>query len=249
MPCGCSSVGYTDTAARQLTLVRSRESRREIEQHRVAPWRRKTGRRAPQRLQLVFFAPEKLTDSGSPSTPYGGEGELVAVHAGEGAASLDAPRRGRGTAAGAALGAPRMEGSEGMWLETLEADFERLLGPPLDGRLLHPERLLTALRRLDRWADFGQGRCGAGVEVAQRMIENHAERLADEWDAYSRQLRRAEPWEPAPRVPRPRPRHLGYFVPALLQLGRRWRRTHRSRRRRESELRPGLGSRDRGPRA
>lgn len=127
-----------------------------------------------------------------------------------------------------------MEGHERMWLEALEADFDRLLGPPAAGRLVRPERLLIALRRLDRYADFGAGRLGVGVEIARQLLEAHAAHLADELDEWNRERcsEAAQRERAAPRRRPQPPRHLGYFVPELIKLGRKWRRAHRPRRHR-----------------
>ncbi len=122
-----------------------------------------------------------------------------------------------------------------MWIETLEADFERLLGPPAAGRLARPERLVIALRRLDRYAGMGEGKHGVGLQLAQQLLEAQAEDVADAVAAWEREQgaewlqmqRRSVPRRPTP------PRHLGYFVPELLRVGRKWRRTHRPHRRRE----------------
>jgi hypothetical protein len=57
-------------------------------------------------------------------------------------------------------------------------------------------RLLWALERLDRYALFGAGREGAGLELLAGLIECH---------------------EGAP------PRSLAYFLPALEETGRRWK--------------------------
>lgn len=66
-------------------------------------------------------------------------------------------------------------------------------------------RLLWALGRLDRYADFGQGRAGAGLALLLDRIE-----LAR--DDYRRGAG-------------PLPQHLGYFLPMLLAEGRRWKHT------------------------
>jgi hypothetical protein len=84
------------------------------------------------------------------------------------------------------------------------------LGEPsaTGGRLGHlptARRLLWVLERLDRYADMGAGRKGAGLEVLGQRISTHRH-LVDEGQAVV-------------------PRHLGYFLPMLEEEARRWKHT------------------------
>ncbi|MTD43833.1 hypothetical protein GKE82_05820 [Conexibacter sp. W3-3-2] len=93
--------------------------------------------------------------------------------------------------------------------------FDRLRG--LDGaELLEPLRdtrpLEYALQRLDRYALGGEGREGAGAEVAMRLIDGLASDLAN-----------------GVRPPTGFPRHLGVLWPELHRLGFRWRAAARRR--------------------
>jgi hypothetical protein len=88
-------------------------------------------------------------------------------------------------------------------VQALEEAFERLLGPPAGGRLAHgptAARLEWVLARLDRYANFGAGREGAGLELAVARLEA----LAEDGDR-----------QPA--------RHLGYLLPELEEQARRWK--------------------------
>jgi hypothetical protein len=88
------------------------------------------------------------------------------------------------------------------------------------GRLRHVptvHSLLWALARLDRYADFGRGRAGAGLDVLEQLLERHALDL----DAGRAQL----------------PRHLGYFIPELRAIAKRWKHTWAPRVKAEREAR------------
>jgi hypothetical protein len=63
-----------------------------------------------------------------------------------------------------------------------------------------------ALSRLDRYADFGRGREGAGLDFAYGLMEACAE--AVRWES-----RRQEA-----------PGSLAYFVPVLEEVSKKWRR-------------------------
>jgi hypothetical protein len=89
-----------------------------------------------------------------------------------------------------------------------EEAFVVALGPPVAGRLGRLptiRELLWVLERLDRYGSFGQGAPGAGLSVLEGLLEGHA------W---------AVRWEGAKA-----PAHLGYFVPALRDIARRWKHT------------------------
>jgi hypothetical protein len=76
------------------------------------------------------------------------------------------------------------------------------------GRLRHVptvQSLLWALARLDRYADFGRGRAGAGQDVLEQLLD----RVALDRDAGEGPL----------------PRHLGYFIPELRAVAKRWKHT------------------------
>jgi hypothetical protein len=66
-------------------------------------------------------------------------------------------------------------------------------------------RLDSALARLDRYADFGRGREGSGLELARSIIEACAEECR--WNRGA-----------------PRPKSLAYFVPLLEEASKKWRR-------------------------
>lgn len=89
--------------------------------------------------------------------------------------------------------------------ERLVVAFEALYGAPAK---FEPGRwraaLERALRRLDRYADFGQGRPGAGAELAVRLMAADAE---GEREA----------------------RSLAYWVPVLDAISKDWRRAHKPR--------------------
>jgi hypothetical protein len=87
-------------------------------------------------------------------------------------------------------------------LDGLVAD---LFGRPGgEGPLRASAQLEAALARLDRYADMGSGRAGAGFELAAELVAATSEDLArGERDAA--------------------PRHLGYFVPELRRVARRWK--------------------------
>lgn len=72
-------------------------------------------------------------------------------------------------------------------------------------------RLERALRRLDRYADRGRGRPGAGLSVAVGVMRGTRE-------------------HPELRSPgESEPTSLGYFAPILDQISKDWRRAHRPR--------------------
>jgi hypothetical protein len=148
-------------------------------------------------------------------------------------------------------------------LRRAEEAFAAVLGPPERGRLQHLptiRRLLWALQRLDRYADQGQGREGAGLDVLERMLAGECDGLvAPASDRQGAMRRRGEElirrhggesealfaYHPdlggdresfeavqaargTPPVAAPTERgirHLAYFLPALLEEGRRWKHT------------------------
>lgn len=87
--------------------------------------------------------------------------------------------------------------------------FAALFGEPRFSHRQWGDRLDRALARLDRYADFGTGRSGAGVEFALNLLEATAE----DSDAFA-------PCSPA---------SLAYFVPILDSISKEWRRAHRPR--------------------
>jgi hypothetical protein len=110
-------------------------------------------------------------------------------------------REGGSASAGSAPGAP--PGATAALLER----FTELFGAP--DRFSHRRwgaRLDQALSRLDRYADFGRGREGAGLDFAFGLMEACAEALR--WES-----RRREP-----------PGSLAYFVPVLEEVSKKWRR-------------------------
>jgi hypothetical protein len=96
-------------------------------------------------------------------------------------------------------------------LRRLEARFAVVfsptgLAPVLALRLQSPRvarRLLWCLDRLDRYADMGRGRAGAGEELLEELMAAQAEDLA--------------------RGAASLPKHLGYFIPQLHEHGRQWK--------------------------
>ncbi|HMD60047.1 MAG TPA: hypothetical protein VKG78_01370 [Opitutaceae bacterium] len=121
--------------------------------------------------------------------------------------SVDALERGGDSTAPAALERRLTAALGGEAFATLaraEEAFVATFGPPSAGRLCHLptiRQLLWVLSRLDRYADFGRGRAGAGVELLEDRMQDHA--LAGA----------------------PAPGHLGYFVPALALTAKRWKHT------------------------
>lgn len=73
-------------------------------------------------------------------------------------------------------------------------------------------QLEASLRRLDRYADFGRGRPGVGVEVLVDVIRGD--------------------WRGLWPSPRSRPRTLGGIAVCVRRLANEWRRHDRARRRR-----------------
>jgi hypothetical protein len=82
--------------------------------------------------------------------------------------------------------------------------FSELFGDPRFSHRRWGKRLDRALARLDRYADFGAGRVGAGLEVALGLIETEAEEVR---------------WRR-----RKRPASLAYFIPVLEEMSKDWRR-------------------------
>ncbi len=82
--------------------------------------------------------------------------------------------------------------------------------------------LWSALQRLDRYADLGEGRTGAGLAFLEHLLDEYAIDVLQG---------RAAP-----------PRHLGYFIPALQAEAKRWKHTWapriKDRRIREGRRRP-----------
>ena len=89
----------------------------------------------------------------------------------------------------------------------LLARFEAHFGEPRFSHRRWGERLDRALARLDRYADFGAGRDGAGLEIALELV-----------DGIARWRRGA-----------PRPASLAYFIPLLEEISKDWRRKSASR--------------------
>jgi hypothetical protein len=93
-------------------------------------------------------------------------------------------------------------------LRRAEESFEAVLGAPVAGRLTALptiRELLWVLQRLDRYGDQGRGRPGSGLQALEGLLEGQA------WSVR---------FESAPV-----PKHLGYFLPALKQIARRWKHT------------------------
>jgi hypothetical protein len=89
--------------------------------------------------------------------------------------------------------------------------FAELFGPPRFSHRRWGQRLDRALARLDRYADRGRGRRGAGLDFALGLVEGHAEAMR--WE------KRLSP-----------PGSLAYFVPLLEEVSKDWRRTQAHRR-------------------
>jgi hypothetical protein len=140
--------------------------------------------------------------------------------------SVDAIERSEGQAVVAALERRLKAALGGEALSALaraEEAFAAVLGPPPKGRLRHLpsiRSLLWALARLDRYADFGRGRPGAGLAVLEGKIEVQAHLIRFEGAAA--------------------PAHLGYFLPALRAEGKRWKHTWAPRIKAERRRRAGV---------
>ncbi len=209
---GCSSAGLS-ASEQHIRIPRLKVSRRAGE----TPWRPRAGRGSIERLgsPVPFFSPRRSVRPVGPGG-YGPKGppprsnkEQPAVRARGDATgvSVDAIERSESAEAQAAI-ERRQTAALGVeaarTLLRAEEAFAAVLGPPSAGRLRHLPAirgLLWALARLDRYADQGRGRAGAGLDVLERE-------LAGILDAGE---------EP--------PRHLGYFIPALQAEGRRWKHT------------------------
>jgi hypothetical protein len=99
-------------------------------------------------------------------------------------------------------------------LDRLASEFESIHRRP--ARFSHRrwgDRLDRALRRLDRYADLGQGRAGYGLELALELIRGEPEAWADV---------EADP-------PVSSPASLAYFVPVLDAVSKSYRRAFKPR--------------------
>jgi hypothetical protein len=248
--CGCSSVGSSVSARRRENAPeKARRTRR---------WCPRAGRGAAPRLGPLSFSPQRFETPGASGGSGPLRGPLPPEATGETCArardgSADAPRPATGgppsggaATAGAARSGPGAlaappGAAEGSGIEhqqaesplaALEAAFVAAFGPPTGGELRHGptiRRFVWVLARLDRYADMGRGRAGAGQEVAVQRIEA----LADD-------LRRGSRPQP--------PRHLAYLLPELEAEARRWKHTWAPRikaRRRQHRAKPGPASRSR----
>jgi hypothetical protein len=218
---GCSSVGSTVTPRLPRRPMDSQEACRA----RVRPWCPRAGRGTPARYtrqQLrAFFSPAQTAVPGGPGGralkgpfPPGPMVSLTSARArgagGGGRDALGPPGTARAVAAlerrlTAALGGEALR-----TLQAAEGLFAaRLPGRRSAGRLVslpRARRLLWVLARLDRYADMGHGRPGAGLDVLERDLEVFAEmQAAGETHAL--------------------PQHLGYFLPGLEATARRWKHT------------------------
>lgn len=176
--------------------------------------------RAASSTNRVFFIASDLSGPMQGVTPLRGDNPLcrtVARARGPGEESAASPRPAPAGADGAGEQQQRGEavGEPGFAadLEALRparAAFLRRFGElfgrdPAFSHSRWGERLDRALARLDRYADFGRGREGAGLEFALALLEADAEEVR--WDR-----RREEP------------RSAAYYVPLLEQVSKEWRR-------------------------
>lgn len=135
-----------------------------------------------------------------------------------GAAPGELPRGGEPGASRAGPQQDRVPAARAAYL----ARFEELFGSMRAARFSHRrwgERLDQALARLDRYADFGAGRRGGGLDYAIGVMEGEAERGDPDsgvWDPR---------WQP--------PASPAYFVPLLEEVSKTWRR-QQARRTREA---------------
>lgn len=188
-------------------------------------------RRRPNRpastARRIFFETRRNAPSREGFSPLGGVKPLVCSsrEREEGGCSAAPPRPGSpegagrrsepeqpqlGKGGGASRGVPWLERVPPARAELLRV-FETHFGDA--SRFSHRrwgERLDRVLARLDRYADFGAGRNGAGLEYAARLVEAAAEECR--WDRGAQ-----------------RPNSLAYFIPLLEEVSKQWRRTSAAR--------------------
>lgn len=199
-----------------------KDGERSITAAKCQPGRRRRGTRHPRRVPVRQAA----RNAGEVHRPYRAPAQARRIFFGP---EVGSPLEGSPTGnRERGLRAREGPGSElSPWIrqvrERVAERFRSLFGEP---RLsaTWAVRLARALRRLDRYADFGAGRSGAGAELLEQLLEARHEELA-----YGGFTELGEPLA--------RPRSLAYFAPEADEISKDWRRHVRRRQKAERAAR------------